>query len=377
MKYLSLFILTLFALFCMIDSSYTELSSNTEITKGKKAKAKAKAKSKSKKAKSKKGRSTKGKKKGKKSHGKKPKTKIVCRNKCKKQKMPALPKPLKPLKISASDMAVCGGGKNLGTVDIGYNCQSQFNPTCKKMVVRKPYVPVKSKISKLKKAGLLLKNSKKAPKKKKKKWSLKGRYAMYHTHKKLTPKQKAKKNKARMAKLKKKNLKKWALKAVNGRMNHKSTSRKGLKKNAKRLTKNVLAGKMSAVKKALHLKTQKKIKAAKLKAKKALWRKLNPEKGAYCVEAVEMNISYCCVFHRRSMAQKLADSEPAAPGFMKQVRKGWISTVKDKERKAKEKIRASAEALKLMIKNKHNARKKKKAAHAAKIAKMKKLQAQL
>ena len=376
MKYLSLFILTLFALFCIIDSSYTESSLNTEITKGKKAKAK----SKSKKGKSKKGKSTKGKKSHKKAKkGKKPKTKVVCKNKCRKQKMPALPKPLKPLKVSASDMTVCGGGKNLGTVDIGYNCQSQFNPTCKKMVVRKPYVPIKSKISKLKKAGLLLKASKKSAikRKPKKKWSLKGRYAMYHPHKKLTSKQKAKKNKARMAKLKKKNLKKWALSAVNGRMNHKSTSRKGLKKNAKRLTKNVLAGKMSAVKKALHLKTQKKIKAAKLKAKKALWRKLNPEKGAYCVEAVEMNISYCCVFHRRSMAQKLADSEPASPGFMKQVRKGWISTVKDKERKAKEKIRASAEALKLMIKNKHAAKKARMAKKAAKIARMKKLLGQV
>jgi len=375
MKYLSIFILTLFAIFCVIDSSYSELSSNTELTKGKKAKSKAKSKKGKSKSKAKKGKKGKKSKKGKKA--KKPKTKIVCKNKCKKMKMPAMPKPLKPLKLSKADMAVCGNGKNLGTVDVGYNCSSQFTPQCKKMVVRQANVPVKSKISKLKKAALLLKKSKKPTKlkKPKKKWSLKGRYAKYHHKIKLTYKQKAHKRKLMMAKLKKTNLKKWAKMAIAGRMQAKkdAANKKKLAAKAKRLTQKILAGKMAAVKKALHLKTQKKKKAQAKARKKAAWRKLNPEKGKYCVEAVEMNISYCCIFHSRSSAVKLANTEPAGSAFMKQVRRGWVSKIKDKERRAKEKIRQSAEALTLMKKNMKKAKKARKAAAAAKIARMKKL----
>ena len=171
-------------------------------------------------------------------------------------KMPAMPKPLKPLRLSKADMAVCGNGKNLGTVDVGYNCSSQFTPQCKKMVKRQANVPVKSKISKLKKAALLLKKSKKPTKlkKPKKKWSLKGRYAKYHPKIKLTYKQKAHKRKLMMAKLKKTNLKKWAKMAIAGRMQAKkdAANKKKLAAKAKRLTQKILAGKMAAVKKALH-----------------------------------------------------------------------------------------------------------------------------
>merc|ERR1712032_1506157 len=120
----TLFILTLFALFCIIESSYSENNFITGLTKGKKAKAKSK---------SKKGKSKKG-------------------IKGKKAKKPKIPKPLKALKLTALDMSVCGHGKNLGTLDIGYNCQSQFNPTCKRIVHRQN-IPNKSKIAKMKKAA--------------------------------------------------------------------------------------------------------------------------------------------------------------------------------------------------------------------------------
>jgi hypothetical protein len=52
------------------------------------------------------------------------------------------------LKLSAGDLTVCQSGKNLGLLDIGYTCSSSFS-TCKKIIERKPYVPVKSKIKKV------------------------------------------------------------------------------------------------------------------------------------------------------------------------------------------------------------------------------------
>merc|ERR1712151_465275 len=303
---------------------------------------KAKAKSKSKKGKSKK--NSKGK--------KKTKTKIVCRNKCRKAKIPKLPKPLKPLKLTALDMSVCGHGKNLGTLDIGYNCQSQFNPTCKRMVHRQN-LPDKSKIAKMKKAAELLKRSKKSAKvrKPKKKWTLKGRYARFHKPKKLTYKQRKRLHEKKMRLLKKKNIKKWAKLAAEGRISYAGESKaqaKAKRMRARALAEKVLAGKMAAAKKALRLKTAKRMKEEAKRRKQAAWRRAHPEKAPYCVEAVEMNLSYCCLFHSRKAAQKLTNVEPAEPGFMRQVRRGWIAKKKDRERRAKEKIRADAEALKLM-----------------------------
>ena len=81
-------------------------------------------------------------------------------------------------------------------------------------------------------------------------------------------------------------------------------------------------------------------------------KKVNPEKGKYCVEAVEMNISYCCLFHRRSLAQKAANMQPAEPQFKRQLTKGWIANVKDRERKAALKIKKMSEVINLMNKMK-------------------------
>jgi len=359
MKCLSIFIITLFAIFTIINCSHSEISSTTELTKGKKAKGKSKSKGKAK---------GKAKGKGKAKKAKKVKTIITCKNKCKKKKtkIPILPKPLPPLKLSAGDYTVCQSGKNLGLLDIGYTCQMSYS-TCKRMVVRKPYIPVKSKIKKVKAAKKLLKASKKSAikRKPKKKWTLKGRYAKFHPKKKLTPKQKAKLLKAKLKKMKNKKLKKWAKKVVNQRINAKSKTKKSLKNKAKKVINKVLQGKLSSVKKSLHLKTNKQKNAKKAKLAKKLKKKMEPEKGKYCVQAVEMNLSYCCLFHRRSLAQKLANEQPAAPHFMRQVRKGWISKVKDRERKAALKIKESARLINLMNKAKKGKRNKKNAAKKA------------
>jgi len=330
----------------MIECSNTEFASHTELTKGKKAKSKSKAKGKSKGKKANKGKAK---------NGKKVKYITTCKHNCmkKKTKIPSLPKPLKPLQLSAGDMTVCQSGKNLGLLDIGHTCQSNYS-TCKKMVVRRPYIPVKSKIKKIQNAKLLLKKSKKSPikRKPKKKWSLRGRYAKFHPKKKLTPAQKAKKLKAKLKKQKNKKLKKWAKRVVADKMNSRAIPKNKLKKKAKRAVNKVLQGKLGAVKKSLHLKTNKKINAKKAKIAKKIKKKLEPEHAKYCVQAVVMNLSYCCMFHRRSLAQKLADTQPASPYFMKQVRRGWIAKVKDRERLARLKIKQAAEALKLMYKRK-------------------------
>lgn len=332
MKYLSLFILTLFTIFFMLDCSYSETSTLTNILKGKKAKSK-----------SKKGKSKKG----------KEKVKYVkkCHNECRKDLGYKLP--LKPLKMTAGDMMVCPSGKNLGLVDIGHTCQSMYPKICKEVIIKKPFIPNKSKIKKIKDAKKNL-----VYHKPKKHWTLKGRYAKFHPKKKLTPKEKQRRLKLKLQKMKNNKLRKWAINAVNKKYLSKRVSKKTLQRNAKNMVSNVLAGNMNSVKRSLNLKTDKqKRKQKKLKKKKL------PEKGRFCVQAVVMNLSYCCEFRKRSYAQKMANDQLAQPMFKKQVRKGWVAKVKERERAAAQKIRLQAKALKMFNILKHKKGMAQKMAH--------------
>jgi hypothetical protein len=308
-------------------------------------------------SKTKKGKKTKN---GKKHNGKKYKTITTCKNKCQKKQafIPVLPKPLKALNLSAGDLTVCKSGKNLGLLDIGNSCSSTFSQ-CSRMVSRQPYIPVRSRLIKLKAARGLLKASTKSALKRRprKRWTLKGRYEKFHPKKELSSQEKDRRRKRNAEKKKQKNLRRWAENVINNRIHTSPITGKSLKKKSKNVVKDMLQGKIGSLKRSLGLRSTKSIRRDRQEKIMKIQKEMNPEHGKYCVQAIEMNLTYCCMFTRRSLAQDLANEQPARPHFTKEVRRGWFAQMRDGERKATMTIRRISKTLVEMNKLRNLAKK--------------------
>ena len=341
MKCLTIFIISLFVLFSIIECSKTENNSMSDVSNMKIGKDKTKS-----------------------NKVKKYKTITTCKNECRKKNtfIPILPKPLKRMNLSAGDLTVCQSGKNLGLLDMGTTCPSTYSQ-CSKMVVREPYIPVRSKITKVKAANGLLKASRKSAIKRKprKRWSLKGRYEKFHPKKELPSAEKDRRRKNKQDKMKIKNLKKWAQNIINNRIHTNSITKKSLTKSSKRVVNDILQGKVGSLRRSLGVKRTKEITNNNQRIQN-----VEPEHAKYCVQAIEMNLSYCCMFTMRSLAQKLANDQPARPRFNREVRKGWLAHMRDGERKATLKIKEVTKTLREMNKLRNILKKKQKENKAAK-----------
>jgi hypothetical protein len=263
--------------------------------------------------------------------------------------------PSKNSNENVGDFQVCHIGKNLGLIAPSASCVVQYPSFCHESVVRKQDLPPMSRTKRAKLAKEAIRTSKGSNVaikniKKRFRWTLSGRSDRYKKPKITLRQKKAvqaakKKQIKRQANLREANS--IARKILQRRSESRTSTKKGLKREAKKISKKVTLGNFKPLRIALGLRKKPVPKRfARVTQQRRTQTQRDLSKGNFCVKSVSWNLSHCCFFTKRIEAQHFANGLPVPRVFEKRLKEGRRAIYLDNARIANEKIVGSTKDLK-------------------------------